>query len=117
TGIRLMRIAYITPYQGSTLVQRRPIARNRSLSNRIKIDLVAQLLQANGHEVEIISDGAVIELGARFYPGFWKPSYLTPRFRFIMSRHCLLDESMVSGLVGRQRAFLRSDIGYVRSIS
>jgi Glycosyl transferases group 1/Glycosyl transferase 4-like domain len=67
-----MRIAYITPYQGPTLEQRRPIARNRSLSNRIKIDLIAQLLHANGHQVEIISDGTVVELGPRFYPGFWE---------------------------------------------
>jgi glycosyl transferase family 1/glycosyl transferase family 4 len=73
-----MRIAYITPYQGPTLEQRRPIARNRSLSNRIKIELVAQLLQANGHEVEIISDGAVIELGLRFYPGFWETELSHP---------------------------------------
>jgi glycosyltransferase involved in cell wall biosynthesis len=73
-----MRIAYITPYQGPTLEQRRPIARNRSLSNRIKIELVAQLLHANGHEVEIISDGAVIELGARFYPGFWETDLSHP---------------------------------------
>jgi len=73
-----MRIAYVTPYQGSTLEQRRPIARNLSLSNRIKIELVAQLLQANGHEVEIISDGAVIELGARFYPGFWETELSHP---------------------------------------
>jgi glycosyltransferase involved in cell wall biosynthesis len=73
-----MRIAYITPYQGPTLEQRRPIARNRSLSNRIKIELVAQLLQANGHEVEIISDGAVIELGAKFYPGFWETELSHP---------------------------------------
>ena len=67
-----MRIAYITPYQGSTLVQRRPIVRNRSASNRIKIELVAQLLQANGHEVEIISHGEVVELGLKFYPAFWE---------------------------------------------
>jgi glycosyltransferase involved in cell wall biosynthesis len=73
-----MRIAYITPYQGSTLEQKRPIARNRSLSNRIKIELVAQLLHANGHEVEIISDGAVIELGAKFYPGFWETELSHP---------------------------------------
>jgi glycosyltransferase involved in cell wall biosynthesis len=73
-----MRIAYITPYQGSTLLQRRPVVRNLSLSNRIKIELVAQLLQANGHEVEIISDGAVIELGARFYPGFWETELSHP---------------------------------------
>jgi glycosyltransferase involved in cell wall biosynthesis len=73
-----MRIAYITPYQGSTLEQRRPVVRNRSLSNRIKIELVAQLLQANGHEVEIISDGAVMELGLRFYPGFWETDLSHP---------------------------------------
>ena len=73
-----MRIAYITPYQGPTLEQRRPIDRNRSLSNRIKIELVAQLLKANGHEVEIISDGAVVELGARFYPGFWETELSHP---------------------------------------
>src|ERR1700758_1317679 len=73
-----MRIAYITPYQGPTLEQRRPIAPNRSLSNRIKIELVAQLLHANGHEVEIISDGAVMELGAKFYPGFWETELSQP---------------------------------------
>ena len=73
-----MRIAYITPYQGPSLVQRRPILRNRSLSNRIKIELVAQLLRENGHEVEIISEGAVIELGARFYPGFWETELFHP---------------------------------------
>jgi hypothetical protein len=74
-----MRIAYITPYQGSTLVQRRPIVRNRSVSNRIKIELIAQLLQANGHEVEIISHGEVSERGLRFYPGFWETELFHPR--------------------------------------
>jgi glycosyltransferase involved in cell wall biosynthesis len=73
-----MRIAYITPYQGSTLVQRRPIVRNRSVSNRIKIELVAQLLQANGHEVEIISHGEVTELGLKFYPAFWETELFHP---------------------------------------
>jgi glycosyltransferase involved in cell wall biosynthesis len=67
-----MRIAYITPYQGSTLLQRRPIVRNRSVSNRIKIELIARLLYAAGHEVEIISHGEVVEHGLRFYPGFWE---------------------------------------------
>lgn len=73
-----MRIAYITPYQGPTLVQRRPIVRNRSVSNRIKIELVAQLLQANGHEVEIISHGEVTEHKLRFYPGFWETELSHP---------------------------------------
>jgi glycosyltransferase involved in cell wall biosynthesis len=67
-----MRIAYVTPYQGPTVVTRRPIVRNRSISNRIKIELIAGLLHANSHEVEIISHGEVIERQFKFYPGFWE---------------------------------------------
>ena len=37
-----MRIAYVAPYQGPTLVNRRPIVRNRSMSNRVKIELIDQ---------------------------------------------------------------------------
>ena len=65
-----MRIAYITPYQGPTVVKRRPIIRNRSVSNRIKIELVARLLHESGHEVEVISHGEVVENRLTFYPGF-----------------------------------------------
>lgn len=68
-----MRIAYITPYQGPTVVTRRPIVRNRSISNKIKIELIAELLHASSHEVEIISHGEVIERQFKFYPGFWEP--------------------------------------------
>src|SRR4030095_14603302 len=74
-----MRIAYITPYQGSTLLQKRPIVRNRSISNRIKIELIARSLYAAGHEVEIISHGEVNEHGLRFYPGFWETELFHPR--------------------------------------
>jgi len=87
-----MRIAYITPYQGPTLEQRRPIAKSYLMVPSLN-------------------------LGRGFTVDFGRPSYLTPTFRFIMSRLCLLDESMASGPAGRRRAFLRSDIGYVRSIS
>jgi glycosyltransferase involved in cell wall biosynthesis len=73
-----MRIAYINSYQGPTLVEQRPIVRNRSLSTRIKTELIARLLQANGHEVEIISHGEVIEHGLRFYPGFWETELFHP---------------------------------------
>jgi glycosyltransferase involved in cell wall biosynthesis len=59
-------------------VQRRPIVRNRSVSNRIKIELIAGLLQADGHEVEIISHGEVIEHGLKFYPGFWETELSHP---------------------------------------
>jgi glycosyltransferase involved in cell wall biosynthesis len=68
-----MRIAYIAPYQGPTLVKRRPIVRNRSLSNRIKIELIATLLQDRTHEVELISQGEVIEPAYKFYPSFSEP--------------------------------------------
>src|SRR5216684_2237793 len=69
----MMRIAYITPYQGPTLVKRRPIIRNRSVSNKIKIELIAELLHASSHDVEIISHGEVIETKCKFYPGFREP--------------------------------------------
>src|SRR5437667_2549224 len=68
-----MRIAYVAPYQGPTLVNRRPIVRNRSMSNRIKIELIATLLRENSHDVEIISQGEVVEPAWRFYPSFSEP--------------------------------------------
>lgn len=68
-----MRIAYIAPYQGSELVKRRPIVRNLSLGGRVKVELVAELLQRSGHDVEIISQGEVIERRFKVYPGFTDP--------------------------------------------
>jgi glycosyltransferase involved in cell wall biosynthesis len=65
-----MRIAYVTPYQGPTLIKLRPIVGNRSMSNRVKIELIAQLLYAKGHEVEIFSHGEVDSPEFRFYPAF-----------------------------------------------
>jgi hypothetical protein len=76
-----MRIAYINSYQGPTVVEQRPIVGNRSLSSRVKTELIARLLQANGHEVEIISHGEVTEHGLRFYPGFWETELFHPRVR------------------------------------
>lgn len=73
-----MRIAYVAPYQGPTLLNRRPIIRNRSMSNRVKIELIATLLQDNGHEVEIISQGEVIEPSLAFYPPFCEPERFHP---------------------------------------
>jgi len=74
-----MRIAYITPYQGTTLIKRRPIVGNRSMSNRIKIELIAQLLQANGHDIEVFSHGEVDRPEFRFYPEFQEPEPFHPR--------------------------------------
>jgi glycosyltransferase involved in cell wall biosynthesis len=73
-----MRIAYVVPYQGPTLLQRRPIFRNRSMSNKTKIELIATLLRAASHDVEIISQGEVIELSCSFYPSFCEPNRFHP---------------------------------------
>jgi glycosyltransferase involved in cell wall biosynthesis len=73
-----MRIAYVAPYQGPTLLNRRPIVRNRSMSNRIKIELIAALLQAKSHQVEVISQGEVIEPACTFYPSFSEPERFHP---------------------------------------
>ena len=73
-----MRIAYITTYQGPTLLERRPIVGNRSMSNRVKIELVASLLRQAGHDVEVISQGKVIENNGRFYPAFAEPERFHP---------------------------------------
>ncbi len=65
-----MRIAYLTTYQGPSLLKRRPIVRNRSLSNTIKIELIASMLRANSHEVEVLSQGEVVDNKFKFYPSF-----------------------------------------------
>jgi glycosyltransferase involved in cell wall biosynthesis len=73
-----MRIAYVTPYQGTTLVERRPVVRNRSMSNRVKIELIATLLHACGHDVEVFSHGEVDAPVLRFYPAFDEPQRFHP---------------------------------------
>jgi hypothetical protein len=65
-----MRIAYIAPYQGPTLLQRRPIVLNRTMAGTTKIEVIATLLRANAHDVEIISQGEVVENAWKFYPSF-----------------------------------------------
>ena len=74
-----MRIAYLTTYQGPTLLKRRPIVRNRSLSNAIKIELIASLLRAKSHDVEVISQGEVVEHKLTFYPSFTEPQRFDSR--------------------------------------
>src|SRR6516162_8100120 len=73
-----MRIAYIAPYQGPTLLQRRPIIHNRSMSNSIKIELIAASLRGASHDVELISQGEVVESSCSFYPSFSDPARFHP---------------------------------------
>jgi glycosyltransferase involved in cell wall biosynthesis len=74
-----MRIAYITPYQGPSLVKQRPVVGNRSMSNKIKIELIAEALHARGHEVEVISHGEAGENKFKFYPAFSEPERFHPQ--------------------------------------
>src|SRR5262245_44172576 len=76
-----MRIAYIAPYQGSTLLTKRPIVLNRSLSQTLKVELIASLLRASRHEVDVISQGEVVEHTCRFYPAFSEPKSFHPSVR------------------------------------
>jgi glycosyltransferase involved in cell wall biosynthesis len=74
-----MRIAYVTPYQGPTLIKKRPSVRNRSMSNTIKIELIAQLLRSKSHDIEVFSHGEVIENELAFYPAFDEPDRFHPK--------------------------------------
>ena len=74
-----MRIAYLSTYQGPSLLKRRPIIRNRSLSNTVKIELIASLLCANAHDVEVISHGEVVDHKLKFYPAFSEPQRFDSR--------------------------------------
>ncbi|MGA2243447.1 MAG: glycosyltransferase family 4 protein [Verrucomicrobiota bacterium] len=73
-----MRIAYLAPYQGPALNDRRPITLNRSLAGSVKIEGFARLLRESAHEVEIFSQGEVVELALKFYPGFTEPVRFHP---------------------------------------
>src|SRR6185436_6871127 len=77
-----MRIAYIAPYQGKDLIQKRPCLYNLSLAERVKIQLIAEMLQEGGHEVEILSQGALEPLvgAARFRPKFYGAFEESERF-------------------------------------
>jgi len=74
-----MRIAYIAPYKGPSLVEQRPVAGNLSLSNTIKIELVAKLLRERSHDVDVISMGEVGGWFYRFFPGFEEPNLFHPQ--------------------------------------
>lgn len=63
------------------MVSRRPIIRNLSLAGQVKVKLIADLLSATSHEIEIISQGEVIELQLKYYPPFREPDSLTRKVR------------------------------------
>lgn len=73
-----MRIAYIAPYQGPTLMERRPIVNNLSLAGTRKIELIAKLFQDMSCEVEIISQGEVNDAHWAFYSSFQEQQRFHP---------------------------------------
>ena len=74
-----MRIAYVANYQGPTLADRRPIVRNLSMSNRIKMELVATLLRQQSHDVVVISPGEPGEPRLRVYGAFREAKLFDPQ--------------------------------------
>jgi glycosyltransferase involved in cell wall biosynthesis len=68
-----MRIAYITPYQGPGLLESRPSLLNLGLAANVKMELVSELLRGRNHEIEVLSQGEVVERRFKFYPGFGEP--------------------------------------------
>jgi glycosyltransferase involved in cell wall biosynthesis len=73
-----MRIAFIAPFQGPGLVDKRPSLGNLSLAARVKIGLLCELLQRSSHQVEILSQGEIIEHEFKYYPGFLEPEPFHP---------------------------------------
>jgi len=73
-----MRIAYIAHYQGPDLMARRPCLHNLSLANKVKIELIAELLLQSAHQVEILSQGEVDRYECRFYPAFAETELFHP---------------------------------------
>ncbi len=68
-----MRLAYIAPYQGPALIMRRPSRINLALAGNLKIELVAELLAERDHDVEILSQGEVVENRLAYFPAFDEP--------------------------------------------
>src|SRR5262245_9735427 len=73
-----MRIAYIAPYQGPELFNQRPLLRNLALAGNVKIELIAELLRRANHDVDVISQGEVVEQQLKFYRAFSEPRPFHP---------------------------------------
>jgi glycosyltransferase involved in cell wall biosynthesis len=80
-----MRIAYIANYQGPALVKRRPIVRNLSLAARVKTERIAELLYRRSHQLEILSQGEVIERSFKVHPAFADPDPFLPQIPIFYS--------------------------------
>jgi glycosyltransferase involved in cell wall biosynthesis len=71
------------------------------MSNRIKIELVADLLRSKRHDVDLISQGEVVHHSLTFYPGFEEPTRFHPDIP--VSYASALPVRRVNGLWSSQR--------------
>lgn len=57
-------------------MKRRPTVQNLALAGNLKIELIAELLRRHRHDVEVLSQGEVVERRFKYYPAFseTKPS-------------------------------------------
>jgi glycosyltransferase involved in cell wall biosynthesis len=65
-----MNVLYVADFQGTELVRKRNIRRNRALGGSTKIQAFARAMLARGHKVTILSLGTPAERSGRWYPGF-----------------------------------------------
>jgi glycosyltransferase involved in cell wall biosynthesis len=73
-----MRIAYIAPYQGPGLLEKRQLLNNVGLAANVKMELIAELLQRSGHSIEVLSQGEIVDRRTKFYPAFREPKPFDP---------------------------------------
>ena len=64
-----MRILYLANYQGSQIVERRRIVRNRALGASTKIATISRALASRGHDVTVLSMATPAERSGRTYGG------------------------------------------------
>ena len=57
---------------------RRPTVQNLALAGNVKIELIAELLRRHQHNVEVLSQGEVVERSIRYYPAFRETSPFDP---------------------------------------
>lgn len=91
-----MRIAYVAEYQGPGLIRRRGIKKHRSLAQSMKIELIAKILCSTGHEIEIISQGVVLDGKGRYFSSFREPQPFHSHIPIYYS--CAFDMKLLRGI-------------------
>src|SRR5262249_30621130 len=83
------------------LINSRPSLGNLALAGNLKIELVAELLHEGAHNIEILSQGEVVERGLKIYPGFREQNPYHPNVSVYYAS--ALPVRFVNGLWSSQR--------------